>query len=351
MAERFDHELDDALNLYLDGRLSGAELEAFERRMQTDPSLRRAIEFHRGLTLEFREEDPPLPPGFAARARARLQATGTAHAGWWSNLASLRILGTAAAVIALAVVLWPLAQRRMSDAGWIAPASAPAGEEEARQGVDEYRAGEAPEPDEETLDALRSLGYIASGKEVTEAVDSAGDELKEGRRRDESRSEPARDKGKIEARAEPAAKEAEMRRQSAVTMADARATSNMLARESAPPVGTGPAFRIVSVAKGPELGRNHEVIETARVWRTLFEASGEEPPAVDFRTERAVLLRDGLGSERTARLRVLSVTSSSSMLSIICRVESVPAGEEEVPTAGQAVVLPASDLPIRIVVQ
>ena len=142
-----------------------------------------------------------------------------------------------------------------------------------------------------------------------------------------------------------------MRREPAVTMADARAASNIPASAPALRAETGPAFRIVSVARGPKLGRDHEVIETARAWRTLFEALGEEPPAVDFRTERGVLLRDGLGSERTARLRVVSVMSSASMLSIICRVESVPAGEEEVPTAGQAVVLPASDLPIRIVVQ
>ncbi len=46
MAERYDHDLDETLNLYLDGRLSGEKLEAFERRVRSDPKLLRAVEFH-----------------------------------------------------------------------------------------------------------------------------------------------------------------------------------------------------------------------------------------------------------------------------------------------------------------
>ncbi len=54
MAERYDYDLDETLNLYLDGRLSGEKLEAFERRVRSDPKLLRAVEFHRGLTLDSR---------------------------------------------------------------------------------------------------------------------------------------------------------------------------------------------------------------------------------------------------------------------------------------------------------
>jgi hypothetical protein len=396
MAERFDHELDERLNLYLDGRLSGAELEAFERRMRTDPSLRRAVEFHRGLILDFREEDPPLPPGFAERARARLQAAGTVTAGdaaariarapggagRWSSPVSLRIVATAAAVIVLAVVLWPVAQRWMSDAGWLAPPSSPMDEEtrlralalqadleQARNApVVEFHkskpraAEEPPEPDEETLQALRSLGYLASGKKVEAADESAGTDLKDDRRTAEARPEPALDKAKVgdlagpaageyETRAEPAAKEAVVPTESTVAMTDSNGAPESKVSGSALGTIEKPAYRIVAVGRAPELGRDHEVIETPTAWRTLFSASGDEPPAVDFRTHRAVLLRDRLGSEPPWRLRVLSIASSASGLSITCRVERASAPEDDAGAAGQAVILGASDLPVRIVVQ
>jgi anti-sigma factor RsiW len=66
MTRRIDPELEERMNLYLDGRLSGAQRAEFERLIEADEGLREAVEFHRGLTLEFQEEAPPLPRGFAA---------------------------------------------------------------------------------------------------------------------------------------------------------------------------------------------------------------------------------------------------------------------------------------------
>src|SRR5258707_3703097 len=71
-------ETEERLSLYLDGRLPPSERVEFERRIETDPELREALEFHRGLSLEFHEEAPPLPRGDAERARARLKQAGGA---------------------------------------------------------------------------------------------------------------------------------------------------------------------------------------------------------------------------------------------------------------------------------
>ena len=40
MADRFDHELEESLNLYLDGRLSEEERRAFESRMKPERLIR-----------------------------------------------------------------------------------------------------------------------------------------------------------------------------------------------------------------------------------------------------------------------------------------------------------------------
>src|SRR5260221_14264198 len=69
-------ETEERLSLYLDGRLPPSERVEFERRIETDPELREALEFHRGLSLEFHEKAPPLPRGDAERARARLKQAG-----------------------------------------------------------------------------------------------------------------------------------------------------------------------------------------------------------------------------------------------------------------------------------
>src|SRR5260221_12195351 len=73
-------ETEERLSLYLDGRLPPSERVEFERRIETDPQLREALEVHRGLSLEFHEEAPPLPRGYAERARARLKQAGGAAA-------------------------------------------------------------------------------------------------------------------------------------------------------------------------------------------------------------------------------------------------------------------------------
>src|SRR2546428_2301779 len=79
MKGRLSRDLEEKLSLYLDGRLPKADRAEFERRIESDPDLREAVEFHRGLTLEFHEEAPPLPRGYAERARARLEAARRAY--------------------------------------------------------------------------------------------------------------------------------------------------------------------------------------------------------------------------------------------------------------------------------
>src|SRR5438876_1783966 len=127
MTDRFSRDLDEALSLYLDGRLEGPAREEFERQMEADPSLRQAVEFHRGLSLEFHEEAPPLPRGYDARARerlrqARLEPSRTDPAGpargragatdriapaAWRRLLALETLAVAAALALVVTILYP----------------------------------------------------------------------------------------------------------------------------------------------------------------------------------------------------------------------------------------------------
>jgi hypothetical protein len=95
------------------------------------------------------------------------------------------------------------------------------------------------------------------------------------------------------------------------------------------------------------------VIRTAPEWGALFEGTGAEVPDVAFDREMVVLLRHDLGSDPPALLAVVSVAQTAEALWVECRREPSPAGAEGTgaPTAGQAIVLPISDLPVRVVIK
>src|SRR6266571_8444596 len=121
--------------------------------------------------------DGPLPRGYAERARARLERALAARRGrssrdpgavpdgpvlaWWQRLFTMEAAGAVAAVLLVAVLLYP--QVRPPSRGPAiespVPESGPAG---AQRGQGRTRT--KAEADQETVDALRSLGYISSGR-------------------------------------------------------------------------------------------------------------------------------------------------------------------------------------------
>ncbi|HEU4401624.1 MAG TPA: hypothetical protein VFT43_05915 [Candidatus Polarisedimenticolia bacterium] len=196
MTRHLDPLLEETVNLYLDGRLGGAERAEFERLLEADGALREAVEFHRGLTLEFQEEAPPLPRGYADRAATRLQralergdaASHPAVDGsvpgrtprpilWWRRGLPLAALGAAFAV-ALVVILRP--HLRPSPPPEVAegvastdrPAEAPRrAPSRSRQQAGRDRDKAMDEAaDAETTQALRSLGYLAGGADTGKAA-------------------------------------------------------------------------------------------------------------------------------------------------------------------------------------
>src|SRR6266699_1978276 len=160
----------ETMNLYLDARLPVVQRGEFERRIQSDSSLREQVEFHRGLTLDLHEETPPLPRDFVARVHGRIERAretlalvdqAALSAGWEPAAATapperrrwpVVVAGSlAAGVIAVLSVALLLALRRTPAASGPAPPGP---------------APSAPSatPDQATIEALRSLGYLAPAK-------------------------------------------------------------------------------------------------------------------------------------------------------------------------------------------
>jgi hypothetical protein len=111
-------------------------------------------------------------------------------------------------------------------------------------------------------------------------------------------------------------------------------------------------FRVADAPRGPELGRDHRVLRSARDWDEFVAAAPAvaAAPDLDYAREMIVIVRSLLQSDPPSRLVVRSVTVAGGALLIDCRVER---GEDGAAPAspGQAIVLPASDLPIRVTVQ
>lgn len=330
-----DQPLFETMNLYLDGRLPGDQRGDFERRLQSDASLRERVEFHRGLTLELHEEAPPLPRDFGRRIRDRLDRTretlalvdqAVQSAGWEpaaspplpapaSRLPTWRpVAAVAALVVVVAATTYWIARR--------VPAAAPEPPASGSPGPGPSASPQAT-PDEATIEALRSLGYLA----------------------------PARKRAAPGPAVAPPGKEARPRKTPAVPAASPVPAKDAAAVRPSPTPPAVLSWRVVPLGRAPELGRDHQVIRTHPEWAALFEGSGA--PEVGFDRDMVVLLRHDLQSDPPSILDIASVAQTAEALVIECRREPPPAGAEGTgsPAAGQAIILPISDLPIRVVIR
>lgn len=374
-----DHALFETMNLYLDGRLPGDQRGEFERRLQSDSRLRERVEFHRGLTLELHEEAPPLPRDFARRihdslGRARetlalvdkvAQSAGWEHPALSAGLESLagtppRPAGRrlprwpAAAVVALvfvaaATAFW-IARRRPA----IAPA--PAAPEVSQS---DLSGGPPATQDEATIEALRSLGYLAPARDLPAREPAARPPGKAATPRKTAPGAVARPSPRPAAPSPPGPAAIPPSAGPLPETAAAGAAPEPAIRATPEPAtGAAPepavvAWRAVPVGKVPELGRDHQVIRTAVEWAALFEGNGAPSPEVAFDREMVILLRHHLGSDPPAVLAVAAVAQTAEAIVVECRREPPPAGAEAAgpPAAGQAIILPISDLPVRVVIR
>lgn len=380
-----DQPLFETMNLYLDGRLPGDQRGEFERRLQSDAPLRERVEFHRGLTLELHEEAPPLPRDFSRRIHDRLDRTretlalvdqAVQAAGWEPATVSpppaaavrLPPWRSVAAVAALVVVV-------AATTFWIArrgPATAPA---PPSSGSSQPIPSATPQatPDEATIEALRSLGYLAPARDRPAPGSTAPPPEREARpRQTPAVPAPSPASAKKLAAVRPSPTPVEPSSPHLEATSTPAGPASVLAKpaptppepdppppESAPaPPATQPApgpaevpWRAVPVRRVPELGRDHQVIRTALEWAALFEGVGV--PEVAFDREMVVLLRHDLGSDPPALLAVVAVAQTAEALWVECRREPSPAGAggTGAPAAGQAIVLPIFDLPVRVVIK
>jgi DNA-directed RNA polymerase specialized sigma24 family protein len=394
--------LERAMNLYLDDRLSRPRRTEFERRVEGDVALREAVEFHRGLTLEFQEEAPVLPRDYARRAIARMtraaaprRAAASAPAGGAGRgrlvrrpIALALLAGVAVALLAVSLptMLRRLAARR-ADLASLSGGGAAAQPEAAPQPADAAPSGAGTGADEQTRQALRSLGYLGSGatRETAAPRRTPGEKQPSGavaRPRGTPRPAP-RATRRATPRASPAATPppagtttlgrpaeppvtlpAEPTPAPPAEAAPARATEPSPeagpgpAGESAaapgsgppgPPVPAAPAVghRAVPAPRAPGSGRDHEVVGSAEAWAALH--GGSPAPSVDFQKEWVVLLPDGLGTDPPTRLRVAAVRRAAGAIEIECRAEAVDPAAGTGPPPGQALVLPLPVSPVRLV--
>ena len=380
----------ETMNLYLDGRLGGPERGEFERLLGSDGSLRSRVEFHRGLTLDLHEEAPPLPRDFAARIHDRLDRTretlalvdqAVEEAGWepasalpasappgyspapptesdpatparvdlrpgWGKGA-----GIAALVFAVAGVTFWIARRL--------PVSAPAASSSAA-------ASPSATPDEATIEALRSLGYLAPGKKGSKpAADPARRETRPARTPPVAAATPKPPAkppaAPLLAAPSPAAQPTPAQPTPAQptpaqpTPAQPAPAQPIAAQPSpAPEAGAAPdgtsaravvGWRVVQVGRAPEKEGQHRVIRTAAEWVALLDGSGAPVPEVAFDREMVVLL--------PAVLAVASIQQTGEAVVVECRPARPPSVGEETPaqTSGLAVILPIFDQPVRIVIR
>lgn len=91
------------LNAYLDGELSAAEREAFERRLAQDPALQQELEtLQATVSLLHMAERVPVPRNFTLDPAVYGQRV---RPGWLARLQAARPLTLAAAVAAVAIVV------------------------------------------------------------------------------------------------------------------------------------------------------------------------------------------------------------------------------------------------------
>jgi hypothetical protein len=100
------HDIEEKIQDFLDGRLSEAERAAMEERIAGDPELARRVEAHRDIGRALRSDPAEIPPGFYARARARFEESSKPRFGW-HRVFSWEAAGLAAAGLLLAAILVP----------------------------------------------------------------------------------------------------------------------------------------------------------------------------------------------------------------------------------------------------
>ena len=344
----------ETMNLYLDGRLGGAERGEFERLLASDASLRSRVEFHRGLTLDLHEEAPPMPRDFAPRIHDRLDRTletlalvdqAVETAGWEPVAAPPappeppapvpsepraawgRGAGVAALVLVVAGVTFWFARRL--------PVNRPSGPSSAAAGQSPSASPSAT-PDEETIEALRSLGYLAPGKKGPKPAAPRPASTPKPRPTPTPTPRPT---------PTPTPTPSPIPSPTLSPSPEPSATPAPEPAQEAPQAGAAVTWRSVPAGSSPGPGGDHRVIRTAAEWSALFEGAGATPPEVAFDRDMAVLLSAGL--------EVVSVTQTPEALVVECRrnPSSPPGAGAEGPTAGQAVILPISDLPVRVVIR
>jgi DNA-directed RNA polymerase specialized sigma24 family protein len=357
----------ESMNLYLDGRLGGAERGEFERLLASDASLRSRVEFHRGLTLDLHEEAPPLPRDFASRIHDRLDRTletlalvdqAVETAGWEPvaapptppeppmpapskpvpsepRMAWGRGAGVAALVLVVAGVTFWFARRL--------PVNRPSGSSSATAGQSPS-ASPSGTPDAETIEALRSLGYLAPGKKGSKPPAPRPTSTPKPRPTSTPTPQPARASERSPSPT-PGLSPTPIPSPTLSPSPEPSATPAPEPAQDAPQAGAAVTWRSVPAGPSAGSGGDHRVIRTAAEWSALFEGSGAPPPEVAFDRDMAVLLSAGL--------EVVSVTQTPEALVVECRrnPSSPPGAGAEGPTAGQAVILPISDLPVRVVIR
>jgi hypothetical protein len=311
------------MSFYLDGRLEGEQGRAFEKRLGKDAGLRECVEFHRGLTLELHEDAPPLPRDFEAGLRERLEQSqqvmevvdrATLEAGWEPPAPDARpvpsasprrplplwvgVAGGAVLLLAIGIALGLWVARRP-------PATEQAGASSTP----------APAPDEETVEALRSLGYLAPGKPA-------------------ATPRPSRKPPASQTRKQPPAAPIESPSVTPGPSPSPAPTPSPTPMQTRPSAVT---WRAVATPRPAATGADFEVLKTAEAWSALFEGSGIQPPEVAFDQEMAILLGGGLV--------IVTVTRTSEALMVECR-KADGAGP-----AGRAVVVSRVNVPIRIVLR
>ncbi len=385
----------ETMNLYLDGRLSGDQRGAFERRLRTDAELRERVEFHRGLTLDLHEEAPALPRDFTGRLLERLDRAQetlllvdeAARTAGWEPAAQpgrpgpppseVRRLSLWAAGLVGALVLLVVGAAL---GHWVAgrrPAPA------SVSGRSQTPANPSTTPDEATLEKLRSLGYLAPGK--GRPKEKSGKEGRAQTRLPKPVATPTTGKTRPATGPAPGAKRPALPEpvagkspgRTAVDEAVAPAGSPSSESPSASPspsANSTPAatsvlletptpapspaeaapreatvvWRVIPFTKALDPGRDRQVIRTSQEWAALFDGTGAPPPEVAFDKEMAVLLRDDPAADPPVHLVVVGVRKTSEALLIDCRREerTPDAGSGAAVAASQAVVVPISDLPV-----
>ncbi len=318
-----DRRLDAAMTLYLDARLSGPDLSEFEMRLADNSALREAVEFHRGLTLEFREEVPPQPDGFAriVRQECDVLASGVADGGpaWWSRPGVRR--GTVLAAAGLVAAGFGVLLVGRPDRGGAGPVPAvkpevvpvPAGIGDSEPPVVQQgpappgRPRSAPPVQSRPVAAVQPSPAVAAQPPPTVAAQ------------------------------QPAA------------VAD-QAPPETRPDGPRPAHSTAIEFRVVSVPRPPPIGRDHLVIRTAGEWAATIGADGDVSPPADLVTEMIVLLRQALGADPPTRLVVVRLSLVEDGIEIEARVDPIDPDAGAV-APGQAVIVGASDREVRLVMR